>query len=55
MGRASGLEDELHGGLANVQVDSFADVLHVEQIRSAIGDQLEQAGERSRTVGQARE
>ena len=55
MGRPSGLKDKLHGGLANVQVNSFADVLHVEQVRSAIGDEREQAGERSRTVGQARE
>ncbi len=55
VGEAPRLEHELDRCLTDVEIDPLADVLHVEQVASAPGDQRQQQGQRSGPVRQAGE
>ena len=39
------LEHGLDAGLADVEVDAFADVLDLDQVGAGVGEQVEQPGE----------
>ena len=45
MGAAARLEDELDGGLADVEVQALADVRALDEVRAGLADEREQLGE----------
>src|SRR4051795_5394167 len=51
----AGLEDELHRGLADVEVEALADVLDIDEVGSRLADQRQQPGERAGPVRDTRE
>ena len=51
---ATGLQDELHAGLAHVQRHRFAHVLDADHVRSGVGHERQQPGQAPRAVGDAR-
>ena len=49
-----GLQDELDRGLADVELDSLADVLDIHDVGAVLGDETQESGQRSGAVGDHR-
>ena len=51
---ATGFENNLHAGLANVQIDTFTNVFDFDQVCALTRKEGEKVGESTRAVGDAR-